>query len=716
MARVAVGGVLLAVLAAILPGYGALRDAGEVAAALAAVFITTSVFYYGFRILRWIARRLLWRVRRRLMITYLFVGVTPILLLGLFGVLSAFTGSSQAMARIAAVQIMMVEKAAGASARDIAGELAGLTGDTATTQAWVEQRIAQMQGSLPGSRLAAWITTSGGDSSHSSSPQFVAPTRAVSPVLREALPGWLRGRSEWSGLTYIPDTTEIPSVRVVVRADTGGRSAVVHLEVPLGEAWIERVRQVSDIRLYPWRGEVEANEQGITIRGEADPSIARSPEMHEKQTRDSGESGIRYPVILNATEWINGATHPKSHFVFGWTWADATRQILGSGEFGRVLRIGFNAIGISFVVLEIVALLAAIWMTRAVTGTVHELHQATELIRRGEFSHRARVKSHDQLGELATAFNHMSANIELLLEERVEREKLEREVEIAAEVQAQLFPREVPHIQTGEVAAECRAARGVAGDYYDYVLISPGLMVFGLGDVSGKGISASLVMSNLQASFRAQTTLLSNGASAFASLSAAGGTDPGFSLAGRRVSDARDGAVARMAASINEQLCGSTDANRFATLFLALYDDQTGVLRYTNAGHNSAILVQPDGSTEQLSRGGTILGAFDFAEYEEARATVTPGAVLVVFSDGISEVWSPDGLEYGEERLSSFIVNHRDLSAEALRSAIFQEIDAWSGGRERNDDQTIVILKSCVRPTPPVGGPPQEELLQESPG
>lgn len=716
MVRVASGGLFLALLAAILPGSGVFGDASAVAAALAALFITTSVIYYGFRILRWIARRLLWRVRRRLMITYLFVGVTPILLLGLFGVLSAFTGSSQAMARIAAVQIMMVEKAAGSSARDIASDLAALPGDISTDRAWVEQRISLLQGSLPGARLAAWVTTGGGDSAYSSAPPIVAPAQTVSPVLREALPGWLRGKREWSGLAYIPHTTEISSVRAVVWADAGSRSAVVHLEVPLGEAWIERVRDVSDLRLYHWRQEFEASEEGITFPREADPSIARSPGEREGQPGNSGETGVRYPLILNATDWTKGVTHPTNHFVFGWSWADATKQILGGGEFGRLLRIGFNALGISFVVLEIVALLAAVWMTRAVTGTVHELHQATELIRRGEFSHRARVKSHDQLGELATAFNHMSANIELLLEERVEREKLEREVEIAAEVQAQLFPREVPHIQTGELAAECRAARGVAGDYYDYVLISPGLMVFGLGDVSGKGISASLVMSNLQASFRAQTTLLAHGASAFASLSTSAGVDPGFSLSGRRVTDVRDGAVARMAASVNEQLCGSTDANRFATLFLALYDDRTGVLRYTNAGHNSAILVQPDGSVEQLSRGGTILGAFDFAEYEEARATLTAGAVLVVFSDGISEVWSTDGLEYGEERLTGFIVDHRGLSAEALRSAIFQEVDAWSGGRERNDDQTIVILKACARPETPVGGRPEEELLQETPG
>src|ERR671938_575415 len=130
-----------------------------------------------------------------------------------------------------------------------------------------------------------------------------------------------------------------------------------------------------------------------------------------------------------------------------------------------------------FLTLELFALFAAGWMTRAVTGTVHKLYRATEYIKRGDFSHRVHVRSQDQLGELAHAYNDMAADIEALLHERVERERLEREIEIAAEVQAQLFPRAVPALANAAVTAECRAARGVAGDYYDYVEIAPGVVV-----------------------------------------------------------------------------------------------------------------------------------------------------------------------------------------------------------------------------------------------
>src|ERR671938_335492 len=136
-----------------------------------------------------------------------------------------------------------------------------------------------------------------------------------------------------------------------------------------------------------------------------------------------------------------------------------------------------------FLTLELFALFAAGWMTRAVTGTVHRLYRATEYIKRGDFSHRVRVRSRDQLGELADAYNDMAADIEALLHERVERERLEREIEIAAEVQAQLFPRSTPVLASAEITGECRAARGVAGDYYDFIEVAPGLVAFALGDV-----------------------------------------------------------------------------------------------------------------------------------------------------------------------------------------------------------------------------------------
>ncbi len=402
-------------------------------------------------------------------------------------------------------------------------------------------------------------------------------------------------------------------------------------------------------------------------------------------------------VVMPATDWATGARAPHVAFKFPSSIAAARRSALERGYLGQDLRLSLVLVifAVIFLTLELLALIAAGWMTRAVTGTVHKLYRATEYIKRGDFSHRVHVRSHDQLGELAVAYNDMAANIEVLLVERVERERLEREVEIAAEVQAQLFPRAVPQLATAAISAECRAARGVAGDYYDYVEIAPGVVVFALADASGKGISASLVMSNLQASLRAQATILAERlrAAERALVAAVGGAaeiEPPCGVTGID----RSCAVAEIVSNINTQLCQSTDANRFATLFLALYDDRTRSLRYTNAGHNAPFLIRADGTHERLETGGTVAGAFDFARYEEASAALAPGDLLLVFSDGISEAQNAADEEYGEPRLLQFALQHRDRTADELRRALFAEIDHWSGGRERGDDQTVVIVKA----------------------
>jgi sigma-B regulation protein RsbU (phosphoserine phosphatase) len=153
-------------------------------------------------------------------------------------------------------------------------------------------------------------------------------------------------------------------------------------------------------------------------------------------------------------------------------------------------------------------------------------------------------------------------------------------------------------------------------------------------------------------------------------------------------------AVEQMAASINEQLCHSTDSNRFATLFIALYDDDSRLLRYTNAGHNDALLIRAGGAIEHLTEGGTVLGAFEWARYTEASTTLERGDVLVIYSDGISEADNPRGAEYTEHRLAHLVRKNRDKTADELRQLIFTEVDNWTGGQERDDDQTVVIIKS----------------------
>ncbi|HYH85683.1 MAG TPA: SpoIIE family protein phosphatase [Pyrinomonadaceae bacterium] len=700
---------------------------------LMACAITTTVLYYGVKILVRLKRMLLWRVRRRLIITYLFVGATPVVLLLLLGALAATGGSSQAMGRVVTVEVGATERHTLEGARALAEALLSLPANAneRVAQTWLDERTALLQASLPGARVAAWRGAES-EIAHSfhagAQPQLVSAsaneeTRGVgfdTGDAREPLPAWLEGQTEWSGLAYIPPPEEkrsgfgTPSVRALVRRTWQGRVAVALVTVPISRALVRRLRETTGIQIRPFFLDAvgdDARQRGRDVQLKIGDGNAARAGANDKDkvvvelNRDQfGELmpevsplSFPYPVILQATDWQTGKREAQMAFLVDWSWAEGGKQFWGDAVLGRAWWRGLYILATAFLVLELLALFSAAWMTRAVTGTVHKLYRATGFINRGDFSHRIRTRSRDQLGELTVAFNDMSANIETLLAERVEHERLKREIEIAHEVQAQLFPRSTPAMESAEITGECRAARGVAGDYYDFMEVSPGLVAFTLGDVSGKGLSASLVMSNLQAALRAQVAIVSERqrlAARGANALAGGGTPQASRVA--TVSDTHR-AVAGMTKSINEQLCHSTDTNRFATLFLALYDDRTRTLSYTNAGHNEPLLVRADGSVERLSIGGTIVGAFDFAKFEEAQTTLGDGDMLVLFSDGLSEAQNHTGEEYGERRLAEFVAARRTDTPNNLRQEIFDEVDRWTGAVERGDDQTLVILKAVNR-------------------
>jgi sigma-B regulation protein RsbU (phosphoserine phosphatase) len=749
MPRVALAAGVLYILRLLLRDTSVYRDTPlRLIGPLTFIAVCVVLVYYGLKVLVRLKRKLLWRVRRRLIITYLFVGLTPVVLLLMLGGIAATGGSSQAMVRVVTVQLEATERQTLESARATADGLLALppNANERAAQAWLDERAALLQTTLPGARVSAWRESEGGgggpewasrlgvnETAALASANINEETRGVGADAgdaREPLPAWLSGQEEWSGLAYTTTPSDpqsafgTPSVRALARRLGGGRAVAVLVTVPVSRALIKRLRETTGVTVRPFflgptSGETRADGSGLQYMvddsgGPPARDRARQQRVIDFRRDQFGEEipqistwNIPFPVFVPATDWATGRQTPQWSFVVDWSWTEGGKQFWSNAVLGPVWWQGLYTVAILFLVLEILALLSAGWMTRAVTGTVHKLYRATESVRRGDFSHRIRTRSRDQLGELALAFNDMSANIETLLAERVEHERLKREIEIAHEVQAQLFPRTTPALSTAEITGECRAALGVAGDYYDFIEVAPGLVAFTLGDVSGKGLSASLVMSNLQAALRAQAATVAErmslagdgaavsvGKTTAASASTAsgdGGQTLDSALAGRDADGARE--VARITANINEQLCRATDSNRFATLFLALYDDRTRALRYTNAGHNAPVLVRADGRVERLTTGGIVVGAFPAVVFDEGRTTLGAGDMLVLFSDGVTEAQNSTGEEYGEARLSTFAAALREDTANNLRAAIFDEIDRWAGDAERGDDQTLVILK-----------------------
>ena len=245
------------------------------------------------------------------------------------------------------------------------------------------------------------------------------------------------------------------------------------------------------------------------------------------------------------------------------------------------------ALAIFFAVIELVALIIGTRMTRTVTGAVAQLYDATKHVDRGDFSHRIPVKSADQLARLSLSFNSMTASIEKLILEQKEKQRLENELTIAQEVQAQLFPRQVSELESLEVHGFCRPARTVSGDYYDFLTASSHKLILAVGDISGKGISAALLMATIHSAVRAYSV---ESLPQMREPVAVGA----FAGSGRVMATWPEGieiSPGALLGLLNHQLYESTPPEKYATLFLGIYDGRSHRLTYSNGGHLPPILI-----------------------------------------------------------------------------------------------------------------------------
>jgi sigma-B regulation protein RsbU (phosphoserine phosphatase) len=251
--------------------------------------------------------------------------------------------------------------------------------------------------------------------------------------------------------------------------------------------------------------------------------------------------------------------------------------------------------------------------------------------------------------------------------EVAQRERLNREVEIAREVQERLFPQEFPAVAGLDYCGACRPALGVGGDYYDFLLLPDGKLGIAIGDVSGKGISAALLMASLQASLRGQ---------------AMQGTND----------------LAPLMSNVNRLVYDASAENRYATFFYAQYDPTTRILIYVNAGHNPPMIFRErDGGEPQLIRldeaGGVVVGLLRDFQYSQARVTLETGDVLVGFTDGISEAMNSREEEWGEENMIEAVKACRDLSAAEMIPHLMSAADAFAAGAKQHDDMTLVVVR-----------------------
>lgn len=248
-----------------------------------------------------------------------------------------------------------------------------------------------------------------------------------------------------------------------------------------------------------------------------------------------------------------------------------------------------------------------------------------------------------------------------LYEEEQALLRMEEELRVAYEIQMHLLPKEAPQLAGCDIAGKSIPAKEVGGDYYDFIPISDHQLAICLGDVSGKGMPAALLMANLQATVRGQT------------------------LSGNSCGDCVQ--------QSNRLLFQSTDIQKFATLFYGILDTEKNEMHYANAGHDNPFLFSRNGEVRRLGTGGTVLGFMEDASYEDEVVQCNPGDLLVVYSDGVTDAMDADENEFGEERLEALVRDNLGVSSNELIGKIISSVQSSSGGTPQFDDITLVVVK-----------------------
>jgi phosphoserine phosphatase RsbU/P len=650
---------------------------------------------------RWVRRRILWRLRNRLIVTYVFIGVIPAVLLvamalitlyGLAGQFAVFVVTSEIHSQLRSLEAVNAAVSNELAARLERGEnptAESLAGLRKRDRAWGRRQVCAWYGDKPLPLCSEFKGTA------LTSPGFVKGT--FRDIVRERDELHLRVASS------MPIG---PSRLTVVTSEPFDKALVGDIAADLGEITLYSASITLDEppakpeeKLGSDAGAPATNKSGIVINTKQNPTAKPDREvLHPAFTVGvlPGASGtfdreITFGTPLAVVDWKTG----KPQLVGAVLQVTTRPAVLyghlfaALGEFVRGVAYILLGVGIFFAVIELIALIIGTRMTRTVTAAVAQLHDATRHVDRGDFSHRIPVKSSDQLAELALSFNSMTASIEKLILEQKEKQRLENELAIAQEVQAQLFPRQVSELESLEVHGFCRPARTVSGDYYDFVSASSHKLILAVGDISGKGISAALLMATIHSAVRAYSVENLPQMREPVAIGAVAGS-------GRVMAAWPEGvevSPSALLSLLNHQLYESTPPEKYATLFVGIYDGRVHRLTYSNGGHLPPILIGEDGTIRRLEAGGTVVGLFDNMTYDEGAVEMRPGEIFLAYSDGVTEPENDFG-EFGEQRLIDIVRENRHLPLPQISQIVTMAVDDWIGDKEQPDDVTLVLARA----------------------
>ncbi len=610
--------------------------------AVGLVVLVTGV-WAGVGALRRAIRLATWRLRNRLLVSYLFIAVVPVVLI-----------------------VGLVAQAT----KEIAGQIA-----VYLVHSEFERRVASLRSSAQA--LA-----------RTPAAQHAPAVQRLGALFRQQYPGLeVLLRSERETLRFPADASIEPPPEGW--QDAGG----VMLKGGLLYEWARAVGTGVDVTvvvpitrtlledLVPGLGEVSivkfnqtgGADRGMRLHEESDGEGRRRAGVPEPVNRFDFE--MSWATNLPVAIWESpGAA--SSELLAVHSRVSAVMRAISSraAEWGSLLTLLWT-IAIVFLVVEVVSIIIGVSITRAITGAVHDLYEGTQRVQAGDFRHRIPVHGSDQVAELSRSFNTMTENLERLLVVAKEKERMQADLEIAREVQNQLYPRSAPGIDRFQLEAACRPARLVSGDYYDYQALPDGRVAIAIADVAGKGISAALLMATLQSSLRMQLR-------ASMERAAAAGAASSYEVV----------STSELVSNLNQHLYANTAPEKYATFLFAVFDGATGILTYTNAGHLPPLLVRR-GEVQTLDVNGMVVGAFPFARYGESRLHMEPGDLLVCYTDGVTEPENEYSEMFGEDRLIEVLSKNAHRESEDIARIVIESVERFTGSPELQDDLTLLLAR-----------------------
>lgn len=625
-----VGRVFLGALLVVVLGRAGLRLPGlyEISYLL---FVACGLWLL-FRLLAAVLRRFLWRIRTKLLFSYLFIALVPVVLLSLFFFIANVLLVNLVASHLVGAEVEALGQLLQAEARTaLAGLPLGESGPT------LGERLAFARARHPGLSYTL--------------------LRRGKPVVRvgdapQSLPAWWKGPG-FAGLVPAPGGERLRA------AWKEGEQALI-LDVPVDAALFADLEKRTDIHLLSAGGTVTSKGSGRGI----------DIQLDDGSTLRIGEDrrpGFKFVALPERVDWETGERKLDALSFSFRPWELVRRLQPGALNMADLLVVALAAVGGVFLVMYAVALLLGLLLARSITRSIHDLSLGTRRLRQGDFAHTIAVTSRDQLGDLADSFNHMARGIVDLLREQAEKERLEEELRIARQIQMSLLPAQgVATVSGLRVAALCLPAAEVGGDYYDLLPLSDTRLGVLVADVSGKGTSAALYMAELKGLVLSLSRIYESPARL-------------LTEANRILSASMD------ARSFITMTYAVVDTERRIMRYARA--GHNPLLRFEARTGRTHVLAPP-GLGLGIDRGERFEKVL-----EEAEVPLQSGDMFLFFTDGLSEAMNTHAELFGEGRLRRILEDSRDLPGEELKERILAEVRSFVGDAAQQDDMTLVLLK-----------------------